>query len=139
MATVKIAATNMTDLAELAIDGTPATRWHSGGLQRGNEALVLDLGAAQPVRQIALELGTAGYDYGRDLAVDVGMDEGHYREVLRVRGIDVKLQNANRPGESQILLLPQSVTARYLRIRQLARTDENFWSVGEVELFREKQ
>ena len=136
--TVKIRATHMNDLAGLAIDGTPSTRWHSGALQSGNEVLVLDLGTPQPVRQITLDLGSAGYDFGRSLAVEAGIDEAHYREVLRVRGEDVKLENASRPGEVQILRFPESVTARYLRIRQLARADENFWSVSEVELFREK-
>lgn len=126
-------ATNMGGDASLAVDGSLATRWHSGATQRGGEAITVNLAAATPLRQVRLELGSMGYDFGRILAVDVAGDDGRYAEVLKVPGEEV----ITTGRDAQVLTLPSTVTARHVRIRQLGRSDENFWSVCEIKLFRE--
>lgn len=126
-------------LTSLALDGLPSTRWHSGAPQTGHEELLLDLGKPTPLRQLILELGEFGYDYGRELAVDVGDDDARLFEVLKISGEDARVNNTDVPGQViQILTLPKSVEARFVRVRQLGRSEENHWSVAEIRLFREK-
>ena len=133
----RISAHPMDGLAAQALDGSIATRWHSAGMQAGNEQIVLDLGTPTPVRALRLRLGKAGYDYGRILAVDVAQDESHFTEVLRVRGEEATAPGLDG-GQEQRLSLTETATARFIRIRQLGRSDENFWSVAEIELYTVK-
>jgi hypothetical protein len=132
-------ANAMNTNTSLALDGLSSTRWHSGAPQTGHEELLLDLGKPTPLRQLILELGEFGYDYGRNLAVDVGEDEAHLFEVLKISGEDARVNNTDVPGQViQILTLPKSVEARFVRIRQLGRSEDNYWSVAEIGLYREK-
>jgi hypothetical protein len=133
----RIRAYPMDGLAIQALDGSIATRWHSGGMQTGNEQIVLDLGTPTPVRSLRLRLGSAGYDYGRILAVDVAQDESRFTEVLRVGGEQATLPELDG-GQEQRLNLTETATARFVRIRQLGRSDENYWSVAEIELYTAK-
>jgi hypothetical protein len=133
----RINAHPMDGLAPQALDGSIATRWHSGGTQTGNEHIVLDLGTPTPVRGLKLRLGNAGYDYGRVLAVDVAQDESRFTEVLRVSGEQATLPELDG-GQGQRLNLAETATARFVRIRQLGQSDENFWSVAEIELYTVK-
>lgn len=122
------------ELAPLAIDGALSTRWGSGAMQAGREALILDMKRPQRVRQIKLQLGDSPSDWGRTLAVDVSNDDVTYTEVSRTDGNLVKLRNVGQLGEVQVLSLPQTVTTRFLRIRQLGTSNENYWSVAEMEI-----
>jgi hypothetical protein len=124
--------------AGLALDGNDATRWTSGAPQAGDEELVLDFGAPTSFRQIRLRLGRWGYDYGRHLAIDVGVDEAHYREVLRVPGDVTRIASLDETTEMQVLTLRESSFGRLLRIRQLARSEVNYWSVAEIAVFRDR-
>lgn len=129
-------ASSNDDLAQMALDGKIATRWHSGAAQHGGEWLVVDLGAPKKVRQIRLELGEYGYDFGRALAVDAGKnDESAYTEVLSARGDRVRTPNVDSPDESQRLTLPQGTEARFIRIRQTAADPQNYWSVAEIGIY----
>jgi hypothetical protein len=130
-----IRANPMGDLAPLAKDGSMATRWHSGAPQRGNEVVVLDLGRSEAVREIKLRLGAVPYDYGRILSVDVAEDESRYAEVVRATAHEMQTE----ADDVQVLDLPAKTHARFIRIRQLGRTDTNFWSICEVELYRERE
>lgn len=122
------------ELAPLAIDGSLSTRWHSGAMQAAREVLILDMKRPQRVRQIKLQLGESPSDWGRSLAVDVSNDDLTYTEVSRTDGDSVKLRNVGHLGEVRVLSLPRTVTSRFLRIRQLGTSNQNYWSVAEMEI-----
>jgi hypothetical protein len=135
---VHLKANSMGGLAALALDGSLATRWQSGALQNGHEELLIDLGKPTLFRQVRLELGAWDYDYARGLAVGIGNEEGRITDVLNVPGEQVTVKHLNGTGEAQLLTLRESVEARYVRIRQVGHSTENFWSIAEIGLLREK-
>lgn len=117
------------ELPELAIDGNPATRWHSGEPQNGGEWIDVNLEKDRQVVAVVLELGAFDYDHGRRLAVDCGsgldsVDRGHDLE-----GAAVLFE---RPRSVQILPLSPPRVCRSLRIRQTGTSPENHWSVAEI-------
>lgn len=133
---IALQASVMAELAHFALDGDRKTRWHSGAHQNGAEALTIDLGTARMLRQVKLELGKRDYDFGRILALDVAEIEGEFTEVLRVRGDQVIAPNLDgSSGEAQRLTLMSPTRARWVRLRQLGQSKENYWSVAELELF----
>jgi hypothetical protein len=129
----KIHATRMDGLAALAIDGSLSTRWHSGDAQRGDEAIVLELGTPRSLRRIELEIGPAPYDFARALVLDVSDDGDLYRQVAEIGAGERALEGTG----AQVVALPSAVSARFVRVRQTGRTDRNFWSVYEIGLFAE--
>lgn len=134
---IRLRTNVMTDLAPLAFDGQANTRWHSGALQTGHEELLVDLGRPAAVKQVRLVLGLWGYDAGRRLVVETSDDDHLYEEVLRANGEQVMIGTVDA-GDAQVLTFAEPVNARYIRIRQVDHA-ENYWSIAEVELYRERR
>lgn len=115
------------DLAALATDGQPTTRWHSGGFQQGAEWIEVDLGARRRVASAILELGDFASDYGRRLALECvnPADE-------RPAELDGQAILLERPRTVQVLALSPPRSCQVLRVRQVGKTRENYWSVSEI-------
>jgi hypothetical protein len=131
----KVNTTALPDLGPLVVDGSLETRWHTAAAQRGVEAVVIDLAEAVSLRQVRLELGKHGHDFGRVLAIDVATETGQFSEVALELGED----SLTRDRRVQEVTLPTATRARQVRIRQLGRSEANFWSICEVDLLRERQ
>lgn len=122
------------DDARLMCDGSLETRWISGAMQGGDEEIVVDLGTPVAVRRIALALGMFAYDHGREIAVELGVDDGHFSQVLRVAGEAVLKDDP--PGRTQMLEIPDAPPARLIRIRQVGQSKDNFWSIAELQIWK---
>jgi len=110
-----------------AIDGDPATRWSPGHFQRGDEWLVVDLGAERKILKVILDTKGSGGDYPRGYEVFVSNNGTDWiGPIAKGQG--------NSPVTS-ITVLPR--TGRYLKIAQTGQTNKNFWSIHELTVLGE--
>jgi hypothetical protein len=122
-------------LTPLALDGDSATRWISGTVQAGGEWLQIDLGAPREIVAVVLELGSARFDYGRELALDCGDGPESLRHGRRFDG---RAELFERPFLAQVLPLAPPRRCRTLRVRQTGRATENGWSVAELHVYERR-
>jgi hypothetical protein len=107
------------------LDGSPS-RWSTGQPQNGNEWLQIDFGITVSIRRINLQQGEFSNDYPRNYAVYVSDTSRDSASPVRASGV----------GSSDVtttIVLPQTVSGRYLFIRQVG-TSLSWWSVEEIEV-----
>jgi hypothetical protein len=130
-ASLRARASVHSDRLPLAADGDLGTRWHSGALQRGGEWIEIDLDRAREIVAVVLELGETPYDFGRRLTFDCVDAAGTEATGPELEGSRVLFE---RPRAAQVLPAEPSWTCQRLRVRQSGTSDENFWSVAEIQV-----
>lgn len=128
-----VTAEPLAERAELAIDGDPFTRWHTGRQQAGDYFQV-DLGG--PTRVDGLRLHHAMYrrDYPRGYRIDVSTDGEAWTTAADnpeyLPRLPDLLKSRSRKAEIEFPV----VTARYIRVTQTGQHDRYYWSLSEIEV-----
>jgi hypothetical protein len=118
--------------ASRMLDSDRRTAWESEGPQSGGEEIVLDLGAAHQVSEVSLAQGAFMMEYPRLVAVDLSLDGGQWSEVRRADMLAATLSAAiDDPAQVRVRLAFAGQPARYVRIRQLGRSDQP-WAIAEI-------
>jgi hypothetical protein len=122
------------DLGRL-LDGTVETGWGSGGPQRGDEILVVDLGSVRPVGALILDMGSFAFGFPRRLTVEVSADGSHWSGAWN-GGLSVLTVRAAlaEPSIVPVTLELGRVAARFLRLRQLGHDASIPWWIAELEV-----
>jgi hypothetical protein len=129
------ASTAKIDLAMLT-DGDPISRWDSGVPQRGQEWVLLDLGATHKVSGLTLGIGPLFSDYARLLAIDVSVDGEQWETAFEGRSAARAIRAAQRdPRAVPVSYAFAPVDARWIRLRQLGYSGECRWSIAELAVF----
>ena len=115
------ASHNSQDLAN-AIDGSLQTRWTTNTTQLNGQWLSIDLGAQQTFNSIDLNTDASSDNYPRGYLVFVSNDGNDW-------GSPVALAEGES-GESSIQF--DEVTARFVKVVQTGLSDDEWWSVYEL-------
>ncbi len=124
------------DEIALALDGDLETRWSTGGSQTGNEVVTVDLGSPQIVDGLTLTLGRYLLDFPRTLVIETEEAGGQWS--TRWTGVTLPVTFAGivrRPKEPALAFALPSVPTQRLRLRQIGRDPEFFWSIVELSVF----
>ncbi|MCB0323424.1 MAG: hypothetical protein KDD69_07610, partial [Bdellovibrionales bacterium] len=130
------------------LDQDRSTRWSSErGFQTGDEWLLIELPEARPVRGIALRAERFYTDYPRGLAIEISKAcdsaSAEFQAVARhpswlgaIRYTDAGFPYY-LPSHQVEVVFPESVSARCIRVLQIAQDRHYDWSVDSVELLIE--
>ena len=119
----------------LTIDGNLRTRWICGA-RSPDQSVTADLGALAQVGAIVHAMGPIGIEFPRQLVVETS--EGGMTWTKAWEGSPaaaVMFAALAKPRESRALLEFAPRTARYVRLRQLARDALYPWSLAELEVW----
>lgn len=117
---------------EQMTDGQLTTRWTTLAPQRGGEWVVADVGAAREVDAVLVQAGAFPGDYPRALQVDVSDDSVTWRQVFRGSVATSALQGALDDPRSMPIVVSVRARCRYVRLTQLNKDDELWWSIAEL-------
>ena len=123
-ASVTAAGTN--NVPAKAIDGQIATRWTTGAPQSSGEWFLVDMGRAQPIREVVLDDSSDSSDYPQTYQLEVSTDGVSFQTIAMGTGTVVTT-----------ILLDETV-ARYVRIDQTGMTmppDGAWWSIDELRVY----
>jgi hypothetical protein len=125
--------------AQLAIDGDSDTRWDTEWFQEGDEVVTVDLGAAERhVDSVSLTLGSHPADFPRLLVIDTSDDGLTWSTQWTGSGVVAAFNGAVRdPRDLPLVFSLPHVPARWIRLRQLGRDREFYWSIFELNVFGE--
>jgi hypothetical protein len=129
---LRVSTSRAQNLAALAIDGDPTTRWVSQRPQRGDEWLELELRSEHEIAAVLLDLGQAESDYGRRLSLDCGATPASLGPGPELDGRAILFE---RPRRTQVLPMAPARRCRTLRIRQTGADPDNHWSIAELSVF----
>lgn len=122
----------------LMLDGDPATYWTSGAAQSGGESLTVDLGRELRLSGLSLAVGSDALDYPRGYRVEVSADGAAWQIVAEEEKVLLPIEAFLRPLDLKLNIPLSPTPARFVRIVQTGRDRESFWSVSELEVFREE-
>jgi hypothetical protein len=115
------------------VDGRVETEWGDDP-QRPGQWVAVDLGAVRQVGGVTHALGEYARDFPRLLAIDVSIDGDHWDQVWKGPAAGLAfLAAARRPREAAMHFALPPRSARFVRLRQLAR-HKNLWRVAEVKV-----
>ena len=117
---------------DLMIDGDVTTRWTTGAPQRGGEWVMADLGSPQAIGAIEMLMGTSPSDYPRGLSIETSDDASTWAEVFRGSVAARAVRGAMDDPRALPVLVPVNGRGRYVRLTQLGRDEELWWSVPEL-------
>ena len=117
-------------------DGDPRTRWECGA-QRGDQAVIADLGRAAQVGAVVHRLGPYSLDYPRRLVIETSVDgntwDAAWEGPTSGMMLDAALKNAG--GLAGDFVVPFAAReARYVRLRNTGRDDFYYWSIAGLEV-----
>ncbi|ACT01224.1 discoidin domain-containing protein [Paenibacillus sp. JDR-2] len=107
-----------------ALDGDSSTSWTSGVSQASGQTFVIDMKAAQTIRKLVLDLGTANNDYMRGYEVYVSSNGTNWGSPV-ASGVGLN-------PLTTISFSPQ--TARYIKF-QLTAANGYWWSITELNVY----
>ncbi len=110
------------DLAS-ALDGNPATRWSTDAPMRPGEWVVVDLGKRLQLAGVRLETLASPKDYPRGLRLEGSLDKSHWEQLAEVPADQCS---------NNLLVRLEPRPVRYLKLVQLGRTENFFWSLHEL-------
>ena len=120
------------------IDGDPRSRWHSR--QQGGEWFDITLSASRPVRALRMRSGEAGTDFPRGIRIATLLDSGKWETVFEqphwygpVRWTDDGYPYFGHQGDV-LVVLPQKVNTRRLRVTQIGHESFFDWSVSDLKV-----
>jgi hypothetical protein len=116
-----------------ALDGNPETRWSTGHPQVPGDTLLVDLGGVRSTAAVELALGPFHADYPRRLVIEGSGDQQAWATLWAgpTGGPAVAAALAD-PRRVPIRLAYQPCAARYLRLRQVGRDQEFYWTVADL-------
>ena len=113
------------DVAMNAVDDDASTRYSTGAGQQPGQYLQVDLGRAQPVREIVYDTGVNLGDYPRNYTVTVSSDGATWSTALAVGA-----------GTGQFTVVPLSgAPVRFVRMTLTGSTG-SWWSVADVRAYK---
>lgn len=116
--------------AAYALDEEPRTAWYVE-TQSGDERLEAELESESLVAAVMLGQGPYTAAFPRELIVSVSADGVDWTDVWEGGGGAPALAAAvSDPREIRVVLTFPAVTARFVRVRQVGRSDEP-WAVAE--------
>jgi hypothetical protein len=119
--------------AGLMLDGRATTAWSSRAPQTGSERIVVDLGAAQNVSAVRLDLGPFWPDYPRLLAIDCAADGNDWDQCWAGSPAALALEGALvDPRNPAMIAAIGRPAVRRIRLRQLGADQSNAWSIAEL-------
>jgi hypothetical protein len=134
-----VEATCAAEARGLVVDGNLRTRWVCG-VQSPDQALTADLGAPATVGAIVHALGSVGGEFPRLLTIETSMDGSTWMPAWEGSPAATVLAAAMaKPLEIRPVLAFAPRTARYVRLRQLAREGTYAWSLAELEVWSGQQ
>lgn len=115
-------------------DNDMSTRWGTTGGQRGNEELVLDLGAPQQVSDVVLYLGPYLSEFPRRLVAEVAGEAGGWKRAYAGTTAALAYWGALQSPREVPLVIP--CRARTARVRLLQTGKDPFfpWSIAEIRI-----
>ncbi|MBX2848703.1 MAG: discoidin domain-containing protein [Acidiferrobacterales bacterium] len=120
------ASTNSADLA-FAIDGDDTSRWTSlRQIQTPGQYVQIDLGNVYSINNIVLDSSGSANDHPNGYAVYVSTD-------LFDLGSPVASGSGSSDGITDIEF--STVPGRYVRIEQTGSTEQNWWSIHEMNIY----
>jgi hypothetical protein len=119
-------------LAGLAIDGDPATRWHTGP-QRPGAVFTVDLGREQLVAGVSATLGFP-LNFPRGYRVELARDGKNFVTVAEGTLHKLPLAAFLRPADLPLTLRFAPRPARALRIVQTGQDPVFYFSIHELEV-----
>ena len=130
-----VEATCAVEARGLAIDGNLRTRWVCG-VQFPDQTLTADLGAPAQVGAIVHAQGSVGGEFPRHLVIETSVDGSTWIPAWDGSPAAAVLFAAMaKPLDTRAVIEFPSRTARYVRLRQLARGGGYAWSLAELEVW----
>jgi hypothetical protein len=118
------------------LDRDRRTAWSSGERQRGTEAFEADLGTLTEVAAVGIGLGPYGGDFPRELVIELSEDRTVWSEAWRGSGAGVSVAAALvDPIEVPVSVHFPPFRARYVRVRQVGRSEAAAWAVAGLHVF----
>jgi hypothetical protein len=120
----------------LAIDRDLRTQWVCGP-QLSDHELTVDLGEVADTAGIVYSLGTVGASFPRELIVETSAGGTAWEAAWRGSPAALVLRAAlASPRETRMVLPFTPRAARFVRLRQVGRHEQAYWSVAELEVRR---
>jgi hypothetical protein len=130
----RISATINPELAELAIDGDPATRWGCECQDTGH-ALTVDLSSQNRVRAIEIAHGRNRSAFPRGLVVELSTADGGW-QIVADRQLDrLPIEAFLRPLEFPLLVEFEPTVTRFLRLTNTEPHDADPWLISEIRIW----
>jgi len=133
LSVARVDASVTPDEVPALFDGDLATRWSTGGPQRGGETLSIYLGAVRRVSAIEMALGAFPLDSPRGLAVEGSLDGEGWTAIWSGRpGALSILATIDDPSRLPLRVEFPPVETRFVRVRQTGSDPVFYWSVAEL-------
>jgi hypothetical protein len=128
-----IHASTHAEIAQTMLDDRVETWWSTITPQSGGEELILDLGSAQLVAGVQMECGRAGFEFPRELEIDVSTDSAEWTGVWHgpTAGLSVGA-SMHDPVRPRLSISFDERTVRFVRLRQLGRHRSSPWTVSAI-------
>lgn len=130
-------ASDRPDPTEALIDGRISTHWETVRWQRGQEAMTLTLKEPADVSGVSLTLGLRIAEYPRRLAVTTSMDGQSWTRGWEGRTAGLAYAAALKDVDTTrfaVTFPPRQ--ARFVKLRQLGVSRNQYWAIAEVEVLR---
>jgi hypothetical protein len=133
---IRIASTSCSPAeARYAIDGDRETIWVCG-LQDAEHQITIELGEGGDVGAVVYALGSAGSAFPRRLVVETSADATGWDAVWEGSVAALVLPAAmDEPLQTRIVIPFNSRPARFVRLRQIGRSDSHYWAIAELEVW----
>jgi len=122
------------ELAELAIDGDPSTKWRCEP-QQPSQTFTVDLGSIQRVRAVELVHGRNRNAFPRGLLVELSTAADRWQVVAERRFDRLPIEAFLRPLEFPLIVDFEPAEARYLRLTDTSPHDKASWLIGEIKIW----
>ena len=123
------------DVARLS-DGNIESAWGPGVPQDGAEEVLVDLGSPQVVRTLVLGMGAFSFGFPRELTIETSHDEQRWQTIWRGETDVLTIRAAIlAPEVVPVAIDVESVTARYVRLRQTGKDPTVPWWIAELEIY----
>jgi hypothetical protein len=113
-------------------DGDRLTRWTTGAPQAGGEQVIVDADASRDIGAVVLRVGVFAGDVPRLLSVEVSDDGEAWTTVFRGSVAALAVRGAIADPHDVPITVPVGARGRYLRLTQLGRDPEVWWSIAEL-------
>jgi F5/8 type C domain len=132
----RISSNFSSDLTLFLLDNDPFTRWTTRGPQRGDEQVMVDMGAPKELTGVALSLGGYAHDFARHLVIDTSPDGEHWTTAWSGTTAALSMAAAlNDPIHVNLEFQFNSPTARFVRLRQTGTAVSHGWSIAKLAVF----
>jgi hypothetical protein len=120
------------------IDNNYETRWQSGASQRCGMQIQLDLGKIEKVAGVSMYLGKASNDYPRGIDIEISNDTKQWKKIpLKSIYVNYIKNLIEYPKNKCMFIDFMPEESRYIRITETRNNDVFFWSIYELDVYRE--